>query len=161
MLTDKLNIILSLLDNSMQEFELTEKTVEDEDLKKLILQLVQQSTQCADQLEANLHKIGKISLSWQRISLSDNSDDRNDNDILEKCSRNESILEKAYLEAMNCETIHEKLRNVMKDQLNEIKCILMKLRIKYLINNDMVYPHSLRRKTLDQQEKNGEESLMF
>lgn len=147
-LTDKLKNVLNLLDESKREFEVMEQSIQDEDVRKIIAQLIAASTLYADQLSSNIRNEKRSA----RIIAKEKTDGKANrekelrlkpvttDDLLNECSRNEWVFEKAYRDVLNSCTMQAHLRDMMNDQLNEIKWKLMKIRIRYMINNNMVYP---------------------
>jgi hypothetical protein len=152
-LNDKLGIILNLLDENKHEFEVMEKSIRNEDVKELIIQLIQKNGEYYNALTSTLEKIGKRKSAnrHQRgfAATAYKEGKESNEDFLEKCSRSESIFERAYRDVLNSWFTQESLRDMMKDQLNEIKCTFMKMRILYMVKNNMIYPHSLRRRVLE------------
>lgn len=150
-LNDKLNTVLNLLDESKEEFEIMERSVQDEDIREVISQLIEENDVYAAQLSSNISPVERTTIASFKKEKPEGKNGRGrvkqfltKDDLLKECSRNESIFEKAYRDVLNSCTSQTALRNMIKDQLNEIKWKLMKIRLKYMINNNIVYPHSLQ-----------------
>lgn len=146
-LNDKLNTLLNLLEQSKQEYEAKERSIQDQELKRILSQLIEENTTYANQLLSTLdcREVKKnFHFARQYNCLPNEADEKMrlcKECILEKCLKSETIFECAYQDVLNSWFIQNSLRKMLERQLNETKCLLMKVRVKYLTNNKIFKPH--------------------